>query len=602
MFGIGKKHDLLHAVFAREGSAFYVIENYYTHKLCLGSYKPEAWIDANPFLFSLHLYKGETELLYSYTCNDESLKLITELGQAEIILTDKEYARIISENGLTIGFEADTYKPGPNFAPIYCSGCCLFPSGEAELSYGSFGRLRFVPVSGKVETNIKSDGEGKTERLLIKLCPPEDGCLDAALHEAVGDYEDFPESYPSPAELKELSKAAFTEFKRNYAPPAKGYEELFEYAAHTAWARRTKPGAGGSFKSPMILMHYEYLGAAFSWQQAIHGMSMLACPDEAFRMICNMFEYQDERTGQLPGKVAFSGPNCALQPPTQGFALDFLISRVGDGFLSPERCEEMFPKFALWAEFWAKYRSSGRGDVPAIDSPNDSGWDDATVFRRGFPTENPDLIAFIILLLEKTGLLAEKCGKMAEAEHYYERSRRLLSVLIDEYWNGENFVCKRHGEAVPSLSVVTYQPIILGKRLPGEIIDKICEKLMEEGSFLTDIGLASESLKSTDSAWGTRTFVHGRVVAPLQAYFCAGLNMAGKKKEAAEIARRFAARANERGIILGYPPRYDYYPATGKPVYIAPGPVASDGWPWSGWAAAAIMILITAIIPDGEKE
>ena len=42
MFGTGERFDLTHAVYAREGSAFFLIENYYTHLLQLSSYKPGA--------------------------------------------------------------------------------------------------------------------------------------------------------------------------------------------------------------------------------------------------------------------------------------------------------------------------------------------------------------------------------------------------------------------------------------------------------------------------------------------------------------------------------------------------------------------------------
>ena len=41
MFGTSERFDLTHAVYAREGSAFFLIENYYSHMLQLSSFKPE---------------------------------------------------------------------------------------------------------------------------------------------------------------------------------------------------------------------------------------------------------------------------------------------------------------------------------------------------------------------------------------------------------------------------------------------------------------------------------------------------------------------------------------------------------------------------------
>lgn len=601
MFGTGERFDLTHAVYAREGSAFFLIENYYTHLLQLSSYKPGAWMDSNPFLFSLRTFKGGREQSYSYHGDPGSIVLTTMLGQLEIIFTYYEYARILSKDGLSLRFEASNYKPGPNRSPAACHGVCTLPDGTTEVTYGTYGKLRFRPLKGSVKVEAVQDAKGVYTAVAVELVPDEAGELDFAMHEDMMEFGELPESYPAPQKLRQDGFDRIAEFRKNYKKPAKGFETLFKYASHTVWARRTKPGAGGIYKTPMILMHYEYLGEAFAWQQALNGAAMQANPEEGWRMICNLFEYQNEVTGQLPGNVGFLTANAGIQPPIQGFALDFLINKCGDSFLTESECARMFPKFAKWAEFWATYRSSGRGDVLSIDSPNDSGWDDATIFKDGFPTQNPDLLAFFIDLLEMTGRLAEGCGKTEEAASYKARSEALLKILIEEFWNGEMFVTKHNGKPVDSLSAACFQPIILGKRLPQEIIDKIAEQLTKEGEWLTDIGLASESLRSTDCAWGTSTFVHGRVVAPVQAYLCCGLNLAGKKKEAALIARRFASHVQEKGCILGFPPRTDVYPATGKPVYIAPGPVASDGWPWSSWCAASCLNLITCIIPEGEE-
>lgn len=606
MFGSSEKFDLTHAVYAREGSAFFLIENYYSHLLQLSSYKPGAWMDANPFLFSLHTLAGDRELSYSYRGDPGSIRLTTPAGQVELIFTYDEYARVLASGGLSLSLEAAPYKPqsGLNAAGA-CHGVCTLPDGSTEVTYGTYGKLRLRPLKGRVGISCGWDaGDPKRtlHALILTLMPDENGELDFAIHETMTEFGEFPESYPDPAALRQDGFDRFESFKKFFLPPAEGFEQLFEYAAHTSWARRTKPGAGGIYKSPMMLMHYEYLGEAFSWQQSYHAMSMLADAKEGWRLICTMFDFQNEITGQLPGNVGFLSCMAGIQPPIQGFALDWLIQKCGDDFLTVSECERMYPKFAKWAEFWVTYRSAGRGDdVTMIDSPNDSGWDDATIFKDGFPTVNPDLIAFMVDLLWATGRLAKGCGKSAEAERWQARSDRLLKTLIDEFWDGDKFVTFHDGKPVDSMSIASFQPIILGKKLPQPIIERVCEQLTEEGSFLTEIGLASESLKSANSDYGTSTFVHGRVVAPVQAFMCCGLNLAGKKKEAALIARRFARVSQDKGCILGFPPRTDVYPATGKPVYIAPGPVASDGWPWSGWNACNCLTLITCVIPEGEE-
>ncbi|NLM52333.1 MAG: hypothetical protein GX197_05880, partial [Firmicutes bacterium] len=93
----------------------------------------------------------------------------------------------------------------------------------------------------------------------------------------------------------------------------------------------------------------------------------------------------------------------------------------------------------------------------------------------------------------------------------------------------------------------------------------------------------------------------GRVVAPPHLILTTGLNLAGKKKEAALIARRFCDHVKEKGVILGFAP-YDYYPLTGEKAKIYNGPIASDGWSWSTWCACSVLMMITSIIPEAEAQ
>lgn len=601
LFGTRAKFDLTHAVYAREGSAFYLIENYYSHILQLSSYKPGAWLDSNEFLFDLRIFKDGREFQYSYLGDQGSIRLTTMVGSLDIVFTYHEYFRVAGSKGLSLQLKASRYRPTAKAAGSV-HGICMLPDGSTELSCGTYGKLRFVPLKGSVSVSAPANEDGASfASLVIDLLPDENGELDFAVHEDMIELGQLPAAYPGIEELKAEGFAQYNEFIKNYLQPAKGFETLYRYATHTTWARRTKPG--GIYQSPMILMHYEYLGEAFSWQQSFNAISMMGDPKEGWREICTMFEYQNELTGQLPGNVGYLSANKGIQPPIQGFALDWLIQKCGDSFLTPSECERMLPKFDKWINFWVTTRSAGRGDdVTMINSPNDSGWDDATIFQDGFPTVNPDLIAFMILLLEGAGRLARGCGKLAEAEAYDARSKKLLNTLIEEFWDGDKFVTFHNGKAVDSKSVACFQPIILGKRLPQNIIDRVAEQLVEEGNFLCDIGLASESFYSTNCNYGHSTFVHGRVVAPVQLFMCTGLNLAGKKKEAAIIARRFCDHVQNMGCILGFPPRIDTYQATGEPIYIQPGPVASDGWPWSSWCACSCITLITRIIPEGEAE
>jgi hypothetical protein len=310
-----------------------------------------------------------------------------------------------------------------------------------------------------------------------------------------------------------------------------------------------------------------------------------------------MFLYQDEATGRIPGMITYSTPPMSgMQAAFQGFALDYLFRKSGDDFISAEYAEMMYPKMAAWANFWTTYRNAGFGnDVIELHSPGESGWDDATLFKDGFPVVDPCANAFLILLMEAVAVLAKKSASYADKhEEWMGRAKRLTDVLVEEYWDGERFIAKVKGKPVDSLSLASFQPIILGKRLPGHIIDKVAERVTGEGEWLTEIGLASESMRSELAIFGF-SFVCGRVIGPMNMVIAVGLQAAGKQKEADLVARRFCDHVNREGIILGYAP-YNYHKHNGEKADQQIPPHQADGWAWSPWTANCYLTMVTGII------
>ncbi len=597
MFGTNKKFNLERAAFARNGCAFYIFEDYYTHLLRLTNYKPAAMVMTSPFLFSLKLLSGGVEIPYTYCSDAGSLRIDNNKGYARFVLTDQEQMRIQGKN---VTLRIELCPAIPEIGMTACHGVRPLGKGAWEAVFGTYGKFLFKSLKGNIEVicpwNEEKDGY---DAVIFDLVPDETGVFETAVHEDMVEFDIGNIVYPLFDDLVRTSIESYEDFKRKYRKPAGGYEELFNYAVYEIWSHRVK--ASGGFKVPGILFQLSIAGA-FSWQQSYHGMTMLNDPNDGWQLICSLFEYQDERTGRLPSFIFYvGGANPGMQPPFQGFSLDTLIRMAGDDFLTPGECERMYPKFVKWAEYWFNTRNAGRGDdVTAINNPNESGWDDASNFKDGFPAQNPDIMAFMILLMEMTSHLARGCGMVNDAESWKARADRLLNTLINEFWDGEKFVTRVNGKPVESMSLVCYQPILLGERLPQYIIDKCAEILTEEGHFLTEIGLATESLKSPLCDYSARTFISGRVVAPPHMPITVGLNAAGKKREAAMIARRWCDNVKEKGIILGFAP-YEYYKLTGEKADITHGPVASDGWCWSPWAACCTLMMITSIIPEGDK-
>ncbi|MDR0916948.1 MAG: hypothetical protein LBN02_07145 [Oscillospiraceae bacterium] len=591
-FGTHEKFPLIRAPFARRGSVYYVYEDFYKHgQLKFGMAKHAEMISGTDFLFDIEFLANGIPVPYEYYADEGSIKLTHGYRWVEIAITDRQHLRV---RGYEAGVRFTLNSSNGNGARALRGTRSLKDVGW-ETEFGKYGKLNFVPIVGSLHIESPYSYEkGVYERAEFEfIADAKTRTFDGAIHEYDGD-ELYPFGEYEPFDkLVADNKADFAEFKAKYRKVAKGYEQAADYAIYTVWSYRINPR--GYIKSPAIMFSLQWAIVAASWQQSYNAMPMQRDLKEAWRQICLMFDYQDERTGRVDGMLAFTGAAASMQPPFQGFALEFILRNVGDDFISAEEAAKMYPKFARWVNYWTTYRNAGRGDdVTAIFSPHESGWDDASNFQDGFPANDPNNLTFLVLLMECVALLAKKAGDIAVSDEWYARANKLTQTIIDEFWDGEKFATMVKGKRVDSMSLADFQPIILGKRLPQHIIDKVAERVLAPGEWLTEIGLASESMKSPLVTFGI-SFVCGRVVAPQNMIIAVGLQAAGKQKEAEIIARLFCDNVKEKGMILGFAP-YDHFPLTGEPAPDQPMPFATDGWPWTTWCANGFLTLASSVI------
>ena len=96
--------------------------------------------------------------------------------------------------------------------------------------------------------------------------------------------------------------------------------------------------------------------------------------------------------------------------------------------------------------------------------------------------------------------------------------------------------------------MVYYLPLILGKRLPQEIIDKMTADLLVEGEFLTANGLCVEKLES--DFFRLSGMSRGWVLPASNLLIATGMYDAGKREEAKLIARRYCDACAKYGMSM----------------------------------------------------
>jgi glycogen debranching enzyme len=240
--------------------------------------------------------------------------------------------------------------------------------------------------------------------------------------------------------------------------------------------------------------------------------------------------------------------------------------------------------------YWFTHHDHAKTGIPSYYHIDESGYDESTLFNEGLPIQSPDLQAYIVALCEACSLLAEKLGLKDDAERWDSERQRILDFLINELWDGEQFRAKlpaKGGALYRCGSIAQLQPVMLGRRLPRDIVKKLAQRLLDEREYLTDYGVASEHLQSPEFFAGG--FTHGPVVAPTQALVILGLLDGGEPEAARFLAARYLNALNTEGLALGIHP-YRIEPVTDTPV-LRMSAAQSVGFPFSAWVASVYLLL-----------
>ncbi len=590
-----EKNSLLRLAYGRANCYWAIHEDYFDRDLYLiGALGGERGNATDLRFDMLYLEQGQP-VRYHYFGDEGSLTLRTRASWSELLLTAEDQIRFRGAQGTGMRLALRSMVEGRGAAGL--RSAVRRKDGAVEAAMGKYGMLRFLALRGSVGFRADFDEEkGAYTRFEVDFLPDGDGCFEGAVLTFPTAGGETPAAFRGFDELREENRRDFAAFFSHYRAIPARWREMGGEMVYTVWSEVMRPR--GFVKEPLVMMHRNCLSTAMAWQQSYNAISMLGDPAAGFRLIESMFRYQNPVSGALPVDVnpgALNDTN--TQPPLQGFALTFLVRQCGEDFITPEMAADLLPRFERWIGFWTTWRSAGRGDdLVAIHNPNESGWDDASIFVKGFPAINADTQAMLVECMYACAILAGRVGDAERKQAWTARADRLLNTLVTEFWDGEKFVTKYKGANVESMSLACYQPIMLGDRLPKEIARTVAKKLTEEGDFLSPIGLCTESMRSPMCHWGWH-FTLGRVVGPANMFCAVGLALAGETEAARTIAERWCANVAARGPRLGFRP-YPVYPLTGKPADFVIQPHVGDSWSWTSWSACATLTMLQTVLND----
>ncbi|NLL39336.1 MAG: hypothetical protein GX254_07110 [Clostridiales bacterium] len=356
------------------------------------------------------------------------------------------------------------------------------------------------------------------------------------------------EAYPSYEEAKADMQADWDKFYEKMPKFIEPFEEGRREAEYTLWSYIMNP----TFNVDHTLMLMIGTEIASQWQMCQNAVALQEHMDIAIDLLLGPME-RASPVGQYSDLY-----NDAItvtqfvKPPMHGWAIKQIMKHHNLLEEVPrEKIEQLYESVGRWGDWFMNYRDEDGDGIPAYEHGDETGFDDSTLFREHMQVASPDLCAYLVLLFEAVGDLAVLLEKpKEESGAWYGKSADLLDRLVKKMWDGERFVglVPYTHERLYSDSYVHYMPIILGNRLPENIVNKIADDLSVEGEFLSPYGIAGERITSDYFDASGRSIGRGNIVPPGNIYICTGLFESCRKDVGKLIAHRYCTALKEQGF------------------------------------------------------
>ena len=508
----------------------------YGMHLYIGSRRGSVIERGDSVLMKIHpMYQGE-KVDYGVRTTATELILRTVHGEIRCCFAGEDLLYIKGENGLSLRLE----KNMPTHEVMKRRGEKAWEQLASWLC-----TVLYHPLKGSIDMKADWDYDSlSTPFVRGTVLPDENGEFLLSVRESLYD-QIVRDDYPTYEEALQNVTEDWEDFRSKMPKLTGEFEELHEEALYTEWAFLISPS--GRMEYPLIQMTGRAM--ASSWQMI---QNAVAFKDNVPLRNAFLLNYLCEQSplGQLADFFddARSSPQ-GIKPPIQGWGLKWIM-KDHDLFseIPEEDLRRIYKGYGAWAEWFMKVRDEDHDGLPEHEHGDETGFDDSTVFVNDFEVEAPDLASYLVLLREALGDIAGHLGLPEEQEEWYRRSKELLDLMIKELWNGEMFICRsaRSHKPIISGSLLHYMPLVLGNRLPREIIEKMTSDLLEEGVFLGKYGLSSERVDS--DLYRVMGMARGFVLPPQHLLILTGMYDAGKVEEAKMIAMRYCMAMKENGF------------------------------------------------------
>ncbi len=426
-----------------------------------------------------------------------------------------------------------------------------FPLNEKQwqiiISTACETKLLCSLIKGKIFIDAPWNEE-HCQSVLLKLQPEIDsGIAELQIDEFVIEPEIQPSQYLPFEDCIKRTKIEFDKWA-SALPVTESQPQLVrDLACYVLWSCFVKPS--GLLSRNTLYASKNGMIGLWSWDHCFFTRAFYKIfPELAWDQLLIPFDFQKD-SGVIPDFVNdryVSWNFC--KPPVHGWLLITLFQ--DRNLLDLPRLKEIYEPLSMWTHWWLERRNYIHDGLPFYNHGNDSGWDNSTVFLTPPPIQSPDLASFLVLQTEFLAFAARELGLFEKSSKWKEISRLLLTRLIDHFWRKDHFIAYDLWQnPIESQSLQLLLPLVLGQRLPPNIIKRLSQ-LLNNGGYVTNFGLASESTNSphyrADGYW------RGPIWPAPNLLLYEALDTCGFKKEAQDIRGKFLKLVNLSGFAENY--------------------------------------------------
>ena len=490
----------------------------------------------------------------------------SDAGAVSFCIGEYNLVRCRSANGLSLRF---TPRPG-----MLSAGIVDMHDGTFKVQFGQTF-LHFVPQVGTIAWKGMS----------LEITPNANGVVELVMEEFTIEPKKR-DSYPSYDECVAMVKADFDGFADKLVRdlPA-AYKDGGMKAAWVVWGHTVVPDGETAYKRRMVKMMRLIFEGAFSWQQGMHAFFLAKDPDFSWEVLLAAFDVQD-KNGRIADSLSPAGAGGAtMKPPIEGVGLLWQMEHFDIASKPREELEFLYNGLTKWTNFYLNFRDVDHDGIFESQNAGETGWESGSYQHLGFPLACPDMNAYLALQEEALAKLGRMLGKDEALNAAWEqKSKDTIAKIIDMFWTPDGWVAMNAvtSEKSAPTSLVLYCTLLLGKRLPQEIIDRSIELIFDSDEYETEFGLASEQISSPRFSHG---WCGGSIATPIQGLLALALDYCGRHDLAVKISKPYLDTLNKFGLY------HIHNTFDGTQEYQTPMFFREVSMFWCGWAAGCYLFL-----------